>query len=269
MISESDEKQIRSTKRSMKIMEALFAMDKATNKEIANQAGLAPSTTHYHLNTLEEVGYVTKEGNKYSISMKIFHKSHNNIRKKDIYREGKNQVDELGEKTGELSVLMTEQNKYGYYIHEAVGENAIDFETIGSEQHLHCNAVGKSTLAFKSEEEVNDIIDDKGLPQRTKNTVTNCKKLKKELREIRERGVAFDNEEYMEGLCCVGSPIYHENKDNSYQVYGAIGIALPASRATSDYFNKELPNYVREASNITELKIKGSKVFTNTNTGTV
>jgi DNA-binding IclR family transcriptional regulator len=60
-------------------------------------------------------------------------------------------------------------------------------------------------------------------------TVTTPAQLHRELQVVNERGYAVDNEEFEEGLECVGAPI----RDYSGKVIASISVAGPTSRITN------------------------------------
>ncbi len=71
-------------------------------------------------------------------------------------------------------------------------------------------------------------ISERGLAAFTANTITDATQLRAELAAIRERGYAVDNEEYDEGLRCIGSPVW----DHNGRVVAAVGIGGPVTRIT-------------------------------------
>jgi len=62
----------------------------------------------------------------------------------------------------------------------------------------------------------------------TRNTITDLVDLEAELERIRDRGYAIDDEEYDEGLRCIGAPV----RDHSGHVVAAVGIGGPVTRIT-------------------------------------
>jgi hypothetical protein len=70
------------------------------------------------------------------------------------------------------------------------------------------------------------VIEGRGLRAYTLNTITSRAALKAELRRIGECGFAIDNEEYEEGLKCVGAPV----RDHSGAVIAAVSVAGAAVR---------------------------------------
>ena len=101
---------------------------------------------------------------------------------------------------------------------------------LGSKAIAHCGAAGKALLAFLAEDEVEDLIKRRGLKAFTRNTLTTPTQLRNGLQLVRERGYAIDNEEFEEGLECIGAPV----RDYSGKVVAAMSIAGPASRITED-----------------------------------
>jgi IclR family acetate operon transcriptional repressor len=70
--------------------------------------------------------------------------------------------------------------------------------------------------------------------------------LKAELKLIRQRGYAMDDEEIEEGLRCVGAPVI----DHSGRVVAAISIAGPAFRLTEDRIPAVARSVIRAASEL-------------------
>jgi len=86
--------------------------------------------------------------------------------------------------------------------------------------YYHPNAYGKAILAFQSEDEVKKIIPPR-LPALTPHTIVLRTELMKELEEVRKTGLGYDNEEYNEGIRCIGSPVF----DVEGKVVGGLGVS--------------------------------------------
>src|SRR5258707_13783208 len=85
-------------------------------------------------------------------------------------------------------------------------------------------------LAELPEGEVNGIVRRWGLERVTKNTITSAAKLKAELRAVRSRGYAIDDEEKEEGLRCVGAAVSSHNG----KLAAAMSISGPAFRISKE-----------------------------------
>ena len=123
-------------------------------------------------------------------------------------RSGKPEVESLAAKTGELVNLLVEKHWMGIYLCRATGENAVNVDTqMGTQVHLHNTGLGKAVLAHQPESHVKAILDRHGMPQMTERMITDRDTLFKRLETIRDRGIAFDDEERLPGLQCVAVPI--------------------------------------------------------------
>ncbi len=79
-------------------------------------------------------------------------------------------------------------------------------------------------------DEFEQIIKERGLKKHTKNTITDIDELKKELKQVRSNGYAFDDQEVRLGVRRIAAPIF----DHSNQLAGVIGIAGPTFRVRKD-----------------------------------
>ncbi|RLM84236.1 IclR family transcriptional regulator [Halobellus sp. Atlit-38R] len=232
------------------ILEALREMDGAGVSELAEALDRSKATIHSHLSTLAANEFVVKNDGVYEVSLRFVDIGEYAKGQVDIYEVAKEEVERLAEETGEVAQFMVEEHGRGVYLHKARGENAIQTASYtGNRKLLHCTALGKSILSQLSADEIDAIIDRHGLPQRTNKTISSREELFDELETIREEGVAFDDEEILQGLRCIAAPIKHPNGG----VCGAISISGPTSRFKGDRFHEELPEIVEGAANVIEV----------------
>jgi DNA-binding IclR family transcriptional regulator len=78
----------------------------------------------------------------------------------------------------------------------------------GSLVYYHPNAYGKCVMAFTSEEEVLKILPPR-LPEMTANTKVLRQDVINQFEGIRKTGIAYDDEEYNNGIQCIGSPVFN------------------------------------------------------------
>ncbi|WP_280587570.1 IclR family transcriptional regulator [Halorubrum sp. Boch-26] len=252
----NEPKRIQASERSLTILSGLATLGRATETEIANHLNLARNTTHYHLKTLEHQSFVVERDGQYRLGLRFLNMGHRTVKDLDIYRVGKEEVDELSRRTGELSILMIEENGYGYYVYDAHGDDAVNFDTVGRRKYLHDNALGKAVLAQLPPDRVDEILDKRGLPETTPYTITDRSALKSEIDAVRERGVAFDREEQLEGLCCIAAVIENPGGAGADGGIGAISVAGPTSRMSDDRMETLAP-VVSDAANLIELEMQG------------
>lgn len=90
----------------------------------------------------------------------------------------------------------------------------------------HALAIGKLFLSHCSEVKQAEYMDRYGLQPFTPKTMTSTLALTGQLATIRTRGMAFDQEEFAEGFCCIAAPILGDEG----QVIAAVGISVPETR---------------------------------------
>jgi DNA-binding IclR family transcriptional regulator len=113
---------------------------------------------------------------------------------------------------------------------------------IGLRNPAHSSAVGKVLLSHLPEEELDNLIKEKGLPKRTENTITDPVQLKEHLKMVRTQGYAVDDEENERGIRCLAAPIYNE----AGKAVAAISISAPAFRVTKKVIQETLKKEVME-----------------------
>ena len=233
-----------------RILEALAELDGAGVTELANHLGLTKGTVHNHLSTLRQRDYVVKnERDQYHLGLLFLDLAHHSRSRVKVFPLVKSEVDTLAEKSGELALFTVEEHGKGVCLYREHGESAVQTELYeGRRSGLHHSAVGKAIMAHLPDERVDDIIAD-GLSAETPNTITDPEELKRELEEIRERGLAFNREETIPGLVGVGAPIMVPSGD----VAGAISIIGPAKRLDEESLQNEMAELVMRSANIIEI----------------
>jgi DNA-binding IclR family transcriptional regulator len=99
----------------------------------------------------------------------------------------------------------------------------------GVYEHAHARANGKVLLAYAQPEVRDTYLRAHPLVPVTENTICDRKALDRELDRIRERGYAYDEQEFALGVSCVGAPLLHNG-----QLIAALGLSVPADRMEKD-----------------------------------
>jgi DNA-binding IclR family transcriptional regulator len=252
-MSEKAKNPIQSDLMLLDILEGLETLEGARITELANQVGTTKSTVHNHLSTLRERGYVVKDSSEYFLSYRFLELGEETRYRTPLYEFARPVIDDLARDIETLANLCVEEEGKAIYLYRTQTSSNLRFSTqAGEVTRLHCVGIGKAILAQLSRERVEEIIDQHGLPARTDNTITDREELFANIDEIQEQGVAFDDEEYGEGLRCVAAPIMGSDET----VLGAISVAGPSTHLQGEYYREQLPDKIRRAANIIELNIK-------------
>lgn len=105
----------------------------------------------------------------------------------------------------------------------------------------YTTALGKAVLSRLGDDAVRQVLRDVEFVRRTERTVDSLDSLLEELRGVRERGFALDNQENELGAICVATPI-DVGADTRY----AISISGPLVRVTPDVVDR-MGSRLREA----------------------
>ncbi len=101
-------------------------------------------------------------------------------------------------------------------------------QDLGADRPFHATAVGKAIVAVVAQSERDAILERQPLIRFTRNTIVSRFALDEELRRIRERGFAEDDEEHHEGIRCVAAPVFRFDR----RVIGSLCSVGPKSRMT-------------------------------------
>jgi len=253
MAEKSDGRAFQSDEKLLNILSTIREEDITGVTELASELGYAKSTVHSHLVTLENHGFVIRFDGEYHIGLQFLDYGVYSREQRPIFQAARERVDELAAETGERVWCLTEEHDQAVYLYSAEGDHAIHtHESVGRHTSLHHIAAGKAMLAYMPEDKVTQIIEHTGLEAHTPHTITDRTTLEQELETVRDRGIAYNHEESMEGLHAIGAPIKRTNEG----VYGAISIGGPANRLTRDKLENELTELLLATANEIEINIR-------------
>lgn len=243
---------VKTSERVLDIIEIIHRVEEITTSELAQKIDTSTSTAHRHLKTLENNGYLRKEGEKYKIGLKFFEIGGKVRDRKNVYQKSMGVVDDLTSETNERVQLVTSENGVGYTLYSKSGERGVQTNIYaGHSFYLHSTAGGKSMLAEYDDGRINNIVEVHGLEMMTPETINSLKDLYDEIERIRDSGYAINRGERVNGLWAVGSSITSNKK-----VYGAVSISGPANRMSEKRIENELVPLLQGYVNEIELNLK-------------
>ncbi|NUB93139.1 IclR family transcriptional regulator [Haloterrigena sp. SYSU A121-1] len=255
MASESQHRPVETVETAFDIVDVLKRDGGAGITDIADELGLAKSTVHRHVKTLESRGLLVREGDVYRISTWFLDYGIHVRNRHRLYDVARPKVDELAAETNEKVWCVIEEHGMGVHIYGAEGRHSVKTHArIGQRTYLHQFAAGKAILAHLPDDRIESILEDYGLAAQTDQTITERDTLYDQLATIRDRGYAFNREESVIGVHAVGAPIRNE----SGTAIGAISVAGPANRLRGDLMTEELPSLLLGATNEVEINLAHS-----------
>lgn len=204
--------------------------------DLSKKTGFPKGTTHRLLTSLAYFDYIRQDlmTKNYHLGFKLVELGNLLLNQIDLRTEAHPYLIELADRTKETAHMVILDRNEALYVDKVDASEPNGglrmVSRLGSRIPAHCSAVGKILLAFLPEERLVSIVEDKGLPRRTENTITDIEELKKHLQLIREQDYALDDEENEKGVKCVAAPI----RDQKGEVKAAISISVPGSRIRTD-----------------------------------
>lgn len=213
----------------LKILDLLNEKPQLGTAEISRELDIGKTSVFKMLYTLEKNNYVTKgENSKYNLSIKFANFGNKVLDRIDLVSVVKPYLKELTKKykeTTHMAILSQDFNTI--FLYKETSNSTFQMASnIGVKLPAYNTATGKVLLADLSETTLEEFFEKVELKKFTEKTITDKEKLKKELKQIRAKGFAVDNEESEEGLMCFAAPI----KDIKNDTAAAISISGPAFR---------------------------------------
>jgi DNA-binding IclR family transcriptional regulator len=200
-----------SVKKAFAILNAVSAAKQGMGvSELAKKLKMAKSTVHGMTSALEELGAVMRDPltKKYKLGFTLLEIGRSAYSQVDLKTAARPVTKDLMEKT-RTSVFLGVLNWDQVTILDIV-EARQDLNItapVGSTIPLFAGAVGKVFLASMEQKQATKIIQSKGLPRFTDNSIVDPQLYCKELKQVKKKGYALDDEEYILGVRAVASPL--------------------------------------------------------------
>jgi DNA-binding IclR family transcriptional regulator len=212
----------------------LFSIQRAELEllEISERVGLAKSTCHRLLATLEHNGFVTSlERGHYRLGLVAAQVGEVAIRQLRPGPAAHAQLTALCEQTGETIGLTILHGDCALVIDRVESAAPLRMQYgIGTLLPVHASASGKTLLAFSAGAQ--ELLGTRPLHAYTPATITRVDQLLAELDQIRRCGYAVDREELYLGLVCLAVPVL----DRFAAPVAALGISGPSARMAPSRF---------------------------------
>ena len=198
-------------KKAFQILQLIADSDRGLKiSDLSKSLNISKSTVHGITMALEELGAVNRDAptKRYTPGLTLFELGRAAYARIDLKVLARPLMEDLMLKTRE-SVFLGIKNGERVTIVDIV-ESMQDLKItspIGTTIPLMAGAIGKVFLSSMTDEKALDYICSKELDCYTENTITDQERFIDEIRTVRQTGYAFDNEEYIQGVRAVASPI--------------------------------------------------------------
>lgn len=184
--------------------------------DIATQLGMSRSTTHRYVTTLLALGYLRQGARrKYRLGLRVTALGMSALNETSLREHAHADLAELAHRAGyatSIAVLDDDEVLYvdrvqGFRRRQQVPGPALK---TGSRLPAYCTALGKVLLAHLPEHERREILSRLDLKRQGPNTILSKNRLRDELIQILEEGLAVEDQELAEGRIAIAAPVFDE-----------------------------------------------------------
>lgn len=133
-------------------------------------------------------------------------------------------LERINKKTRLSAFLGLRSDRQVILIDKVDSANGIKLSSeIGMQMPVLAGAGIKAMLAQLSDDEIEEILDRTELKSYTPNSITDKIVYKEEILEVRKQGIAYDREEYIEGMVAFAIPVKVNGKESQAAIW-AVGL---------------------------------------------
>ncbi|MDZ7887380.1 MAG: IclR family transcriptional regulator [Mycobacterium sp.] len=207
------------------ILNAFTGPDQLTLAQIARRTGVPRSSVHRMLERLVHLGWLSRSGHEYRLGLRLFELGTLAVQQDRLHAAALPHLRELRQLTGHTVHLAILDGRDVIYLDKVEGSFGVEIDTrIGGRRPAARTSVGKVLMA-NSFGDLHSVSTVAGGPAPHADSV----EIRREHAAVRLRGIAFDREETMPRIGCVGAPV-----GNKRDVVAAISICGPIDRLAMD-----------------------------------
>ncbi len=184
---------------------------------------------------------------RYRLGLRLFELGMLVVNHLELTRCAQRPLDALVERTGETAHLGVLDGGEVVSIGRAESPHALRMPgAVGRRNPAHCTAIGKVLLAHLPEPEQRAHLASTPLRALTRRTLVRPDQLLRELRAVRQRGYAIDDEEIYPGVRCVGAAV----RNHTGTVVAAVSVAGPTTRLPREHFPRFAAEVLKAADEV-------------------
>jgi IclR family pca regulon transcriptional regulator len=202
--------------------------------ELAQRSQLDKATTYRLACKLVTLGYLERdEDGKFHLSLHVLDLGFAYLASLDLRTQALPEMRRLhDEYDGAITLSVLDQTDIVYV--ERISPKGLQASMpvgVGARLPVHCTAMGKVILANIAPERLGPLLERIEFTQWTQRTIGTRAEFEAELTRTRDRGFGLIDQEMIEGLRAVASPIF----DRHGAPIAALSVALPVQACTLDH----------------------------------
>jgi len=222
---------VKSADRVLTVLDLLAARGPSTFSEIVAALGLPNSSAHNLLHTMVRRDYLEfdPDTRTYGLGLRLWQVAQAYGGNRDLVTIARPLMQQVVDVTGETVQLARLDGVENVYLAIAESPHPMKLvSAVGERLYAHATGLGKALLSSLTDDEVRALLRGVPLPAFTPYTITDTETMITALHEIRARGYATDDEEYVIGCRCVAMAV----RDESGGVVAAMSVSIPTPRHT-------------------------------------
>ena len=213
--------------------------------DIARSAQIPAATARRCLLTLEECGYVTRNGRNFLLRPKVLELGAAYLDSMNIEQVTRTHLEELARNTSDSAALCVLDDVEIVYVARASVRTLVRLEAhVGSRFPAHATSTGRVLLAGVSEERLQHYFESARLEALTERTVTDVGKLRALIDESRRAGYSVVEDELAYGVIALAVPV----RDNRGQVVAALNTSSHSRRISRSKLVRERLSMLQQVS---------------------
>jgi DNA-binding IclR family transcriptional regulator len=209
----ADAYQVPAVDRALNILELLARHPEGLRmREIADNLGLPANSVFRLTGTLEERGYLLREGEdmRYRLSRKLLSLGYKAVGEDKLIEHSLDVMQALRDDTQETVLIGVRADLQGVVLEQVAATQPVKFLVDpGTHFPLHTSAPGKVFVAFLPPVEREALLKRMKFTRYNERTLDSREKFEAEITDVLSQGYGVDRAEQIEGLHCVGAPIFN------------------------------------------------------------
>lgn len=197
--------------------------------DIARSAAMPAATARRCLLTLEELGYITRNGRSFLLRPKVLELGAAYLDSMDIEHLTKTHLEDLARRTGDSAAMSVLDGTEVVYVARASVRTLVRLEAhVGSRFPAYATSMGRVLLAGLSPERLHRYFETARLRALTDRTVSDASELRALIDECRRCGYAAVADELAYGVVALAVPVF----DQRGRVVAALNTSSHSRRTT-------------------------------------
>jgi len=235
---------VQSLERGLMVLRCFSREDAAlTLSEVAVLTGLTRAAARRFLLTLEQLGYVSVDGRRFSLRPKVLELGYTYLSSLGLPAIAEPYLEALVDRIHESSSVAVLDGNDVVYVSRIPTKRIMTISlAVGSRLPAYATSMGRVLLGGLTDRQLDDYLAGVELRPLTARTVTDAERLRTLVQAAAAQGWSMVDQELEEGVRSVSAPL----KGRSGRVLAAMNVSAHASRVTIDRLRQEIAPQVRD-----------------------